>query len=149
MDKVVDVPKDIAAGAVEAVKDAPEKALTLKEPAKQAVSAALGIPIEALLHQSIGYLMQSFGISDKNWWIRVLVKVGVPTAVATGFVLGKLPFSKLVATASVMAIITAIVREALIQTGIGTGSPSGASTPAQLPQDITALMTNNWGKFTG
>ncbi len=91
--------------------------------------------------------MQSFGIDDKNWWIRILVKVGVPTAVAAGFVYGKLPFSKLVATASVMAIITAIVREALIQTGVG-GSIAGASTPAQLPQDISGLMINNWGKFT-
>jgi len=92
--------------------------------------------------------MQSFGISDKNWWIRVLVKVGVPIAVATGFVYGKLPFSKLVATASVMAIITAIVREVLIQTGVGTDTPAGATTPGQLSQDIAGLMTNNWGKFT-
>jgi len=145
---VVAVPKEIAEGAVEAVIDLPEKALTLTEPAKQAFSAAFGIPIEALLHQGISYLMQAFGISDKNWWIRILVKIGVPTAVATGFVLGKLPASKLVATASVMAIITAIVREALILSGVDTGSPAGATTPGQLSQDIAGLMTNNWGKFT-
>ena len=144
LDKITKVPSEIVKGGSEAIKDLPKKAVGFKEPAKIAVTALAGIPVEMGLDYLSNMLLNAIGAED-NLLLKMGVKIGVPIGLSALFIGAKLPAGQLVVVASVVSIVITIGRLIVSKLGL---FPSKDTNSATKKYDANVMNTvpaaTNW-----
>jgi len=151
LDKPAKTGKEIIKGTTDAIKDLPAKAKGWKEPTKIAITGLAGIPLEIALETLSNMVFNAFGGTNSPYLdlaIKMGIKIGVPIGIGSIFIIGKLPFSKLVAVASITTIAIAIGREVLSRVGVLRQDGSGKKEIDAQELELTP-HGKNWDKMVG